>query len=152
MRRYLPYIVAHSATKIRIKCGKSKNDGLKSGVICQMLLVALPFGGGGGGPYSLPTQPFKERNHLFPRLERIATEGDGRAHEVGIRLRVDEIIAIEEVLLIGEHHTIVGRCREIFLHPTLHFVRVSMVVCGHRRHDIHLIVLQQQLIGFVHAA
>ena len=41
---------------------------------------------------------------------------------------VNEIVAIEQILLIGEENMVVGWGRKIFLHPGLYLRHILMVV------------------------
>ena len=100
---------------------------------------------------SLTAEAREECDDFFPGLEVVAAPANTGAEEVGVVGGVDEIVAIEELLLIGENHAVESRRAQEFLDPTLRFGDLRGVVGGGRCHDAHIVVLNEELIGFVHA-
>ena len=100
----------------------------------------------------LSSQSFEEGDDLFEGLEFITSVFDARSHKALCRLWVDEIITIEQLLLVGEYHVVVGWGGEIFLYPCLHLCHIRMVVGWGRSHDVYVVMLDEHLVSLVHRA
>jgi hypothetical protein len=98
----------------------------------------------------LSSQSFEEGDDFFEGLEFIAAVFYRRTHETIAWARVDEVIAVEQVLLVAEDDVVVGWGREIFLHPGLYLRHVFMVVGWRWGYDIYVVMLYQHLVSLVH--
>ena len=85
----------------------------------------------------MSSQSFEEGDDFFEGLEFIAAVFYRRTHETIAWARVDEVIAVEQVLLVAEDDVVVGWGREIFLHPGLYLHHVFMVVGWRWGYDIY---------------
>ena len=99
----------------------------------------------------LTAEAREERDNFFPCFEVVAAPANASAEEVGVVGGVDEIVAIEELLLIDENHAIESRRAQEFLNPALRFGDLLAIVGGSRCHNAHVVALNEELVGFVHA-
>ena len=97
----------------------------------------------------MSTQSFEEGDDFLEGLEFIAAILYGCTHETIAWARVDEVIAVEQVLLIAEDDVVVGWGRESFLYPGLHLRHIFMVVGWRRCYDFYNVMLYHHLESIV---
>ena len=66
------------------------------------------LGHGKNTPDLLPSQTVKKCDNFLKSFEFVAAKFDGGSHEILAGLGVDEVIAVEKVLLVGEDDMVVG--------------------------------------------
>lgn len=76
----------------------------------------------------LSSQSLEEGDDFLESLEFIASKLDAGSHETFRWVWGDEVVAIEQVLLVGEDDMVVGWGREVFFYPSLYLRHILMVV------------------------
>ena len=76
----------------------------------------------------LSSQSLEEGDDFLKSLEFIASKLDTGSHETFCWMWIDEVIAIQEILLVGEDDVVVGWGREVFFYPILYLRHILMVV------------------------
>ena len=84
---------------------------------------------------------------VVPGLEGIGTKLDEGAHRLSF-LRVDKIVAVEKLFLVGEDRMAIGGNRDIFVKPGVDFGIVLRLGRGWR-HEEELIGLEQRADGLL---
>ena len=100
----------------------------------------------------LPAEALEILQDVVPGFEGVAAEGDGGGHGIGRLGRLDEVVAIEQVALVGEHGVAPGGYVDVLLQPA----GGLGVGLGHGRrcwgHEVHLVALNELAHGLLAAA
>ena len=97
----------------------------------------------------LSSQSVEEDNDVLPGLQLVAAEAQGSTDEIGRFGGGDEVVAIEELQVVGEDDAIPGGCTEDALDPSLLRCQLVGVAGGGWYDKVDVVVLQQLFVGFV---
>lgn len=99
----------------------------------------------------LPAKSVEKHDDIVPSFEVVTAKKDGRTKKVGVLVARDKIVAIEQVAVVAEHHTIECGCIKVLFHPR-HLCRYMFGgVCWRWRKYVNVVVFDKHFVGLVHA-